>query len=213
MKLYTYFRSSASYRVRIALAYKGLAHEAAYVSLPKAEHQLDAFRGVNVQGLVPALEDGGHVLIQSLAIIEYLDERHPVPPLVPKDPFDRAYVRAVSQIIACEMHPLNNLRTLKYIRRAYKLDEEGINSWYRHWIADGFTMLEGYLLREKRHGIYCHADSVSMADCCLVPQVFNAQRYNCDLAAYPTIIRIFDACMKLDAFASTQPMRQADAAA
>jgi maleylacetoacetate isomerase len=211
MKLYTYFRSSASYRVRIALACKGLAHEAAYVSLPNAEHQSEAFRGVNVQGLVPALEDGGHVLIQSLAIIEYLEEHHPVPALLPKDPFDRAYVRAVSQIIACEMHPLNNLRTLKHIRRTFKLDEEGVNSWYRHWIADGFAMLEGYLLREKRHGTYCHGDAVSMADCCLVPQVFNAQRYNCDLAPYPTIMRIFDACMRLDAFASTQPMKQADA--
>jgi maleylacetoacetate isomerase len=213
MKLYTYFRSSASYRVRIALAYKGIAHEAAYVSLPKAEHQGDAFRGVNVQGLVPALEDGGRVLIQSLAIIEYLDERHPEPPLLPNDPFERAYVRAVSQIIACEMHPLNNLRTLKYIRKAYKLDEEGVNTWYRHWIADGFAMLEGYLARERRSGTYCNGDAVSMADCCLVPQVFNAQRYNCELAPYPRTMRIFEDCMKLDAFASTQPMRQPDATA
>ena len=211
MKLYTYFRSSASYRVRIALAYKGIAHEAAYVSLVKSEHQGDAFRGVNVQGLVPALEDGGQVLIQSLAIIEYLDERHPVPPLLPRDAIERAYVRAVAQIIACEMHPLNNLRTLKHLRRACKLDEEGVNAWYRHWIADGFAMLEAYLGREKRHGRYCLGDTVSMADCCLVPQVFNAQRYNCELAPYPTIMRIFDACMQLDAFASTQPMRQADA--
>jgi maleylacetoacetate isomerase len=213
MKLYTYFRSSASYRVRIALSYKGIAHEAAYVSLPKAEHQGDAYRGVNVQGLVPALEDGGRTLVQSLAIIEYLDERHPVPALLPKDPFERAYVRAVSQIIACEIHPLNNLRTLKHIRKAYKLDEAGVNTWYRHWIADGFAMLEGYLERERRHGRYCLGDSVSMADCCLVPQVFNAQRYECDVAPYPTIMRIFDACMQLDAFASTQPMKQADAAA
>jgi maleylacetoacetate isomerase len=211
MKLYTFFRSSASYRVRIALALKGLAHDAEYVSLPKAEHQADAYRGVNVQGLVPALEDGGNVLIQSLAIMEYLDERHPTPPLLPKDPVERAYVRAVSQIIACEMHPLNNLRTLKYIRKAYKLDEEGVNSWYRHWIAEGFGMLESYLGRERRFGTYCNGDAVSMADCCLVPQVFNAQRYNCELAPYPRIMRIFDDCMKLDAFASTQPMRQADA--
>jgi maleylacetoacetate isomerase len=211
MKLYTYFRSSASYRVRIALAYKGLAHEAAYVSLPKAEHQSDAFRGVNVQGLVPVLEDGGHVLIQSLAIIEYLDERHPAPPLLPKDPFERAYVRAVAQIIACEMHPLNNLRTLKHIRRTFKLDEEGVNTWYRHWIADGFTMLESYLAREGRAGRHCLGDAVTLADCCLVPQVFNAKRYDCELAPYPRVTRIFDECMKLDAFASTQPMRQPDA--
>jgi maleylacetoacetate isomerase len=213
MKLYTYFRSSASYRVRIALAYKGIAHEAAYVSLVKAEHQGDAFRGVNAQGLVPALEDGGNVFIQSLAIIEYLDERHSEPPLLPKDPVERAYVRAVSQIVACEMHPLNNLRTLKYIRKAYQLDEEGVNAWYRYWIADGFAMLEGYLGREQRSGRYCHGNAVSMADCCLVPQVFNAQRYNCELAPYPRIMRIFDDCMKLDAFASTQPMREPDAVA
>ena len=213
MMLYTYFRSSASYRVRIALAYKGLAHEAAYVSLPKAEHQSDAFRGVNVQGLVPALEDGGHVLIQSLAIIEYLEERHPVPPLLPKDPFERAYVRAVSQIIACEMHPLNNLRTLKHIKRTFKLDEEGVNAWYGHWIAAGFTMLESYLAREGRAGRHCLGDAVTLADCCLVPQVFNAKRYECELAPYPRVMRIFDECMKLDAFASTQPMRQPDAVA
>jgi maleylacetoacetate isomerase len=211
MKLFTYFRSSASYRVRIALAYKGLAHEAAYVSLPKAEHQGDAFRGVNAQGLVPALADGGHTLIQSLAIIEYLDERHPVPPLLPEDPVERAYVRAVSQLIACEIHPLNNLRTLKYIKKTYKLDEEGVNTWYRHWIADGFAMLEGYLSRERRHGRYCHGEAVSMADCCLVPQVFNAQRYECDVSPYPTIMRLFDACMRLGAFSSTQPSGQPDA--
>jgi len=213
MKLYTYFRSSASYRVRIALAYKGIAHEAAYVSLVKGEHRADAYREVNVQRLVPALEDDGRVLVQSLAIIEYLDERHPQPPLLPQDPVARAYVRAVAQIIACEIHPLNNLRTLKFIRKAYGLDEEGVNAWYRHWIADGFAMLEGYLERERRDGPYCNGGAVSMADCCLVPQVFNAQRYNCELAPYPRIMRIFEACMKLDAFVSTQPMKQADAVA
>lgn len=211
MKLYTFFRSSASYRVRIALAYKGIAHEAAYVSLPKAEHQADAFRAVNAQGLVPALADGGHTLIQSLAIIEYLDERHPLPPLLPEDPVERAYVRAVAQIVACEIHPLNNLRTLKYVKRSYELDDDGVNAWYRHWIAAGFAMLEDYLVRARRHGRYCHGDAVSMADCCLVPQVFNAQRYACDVSPYPTIMRIFAECMKLDAFDATQPMRQPDA--
>jgi maleylacetoacetate isomerase len=211
MKLYTYFRSSASYRVRIALAWKGLEHDAESVSLPKAEHQADGFRAVNVQGLVPALEDGGRVFIQSLAIIEYLEERYPKPPLLPASPADRAYVRAVSQIVACELHPLNNLRTLKHIRRTYGLDEDGVNAWYRHWIADGFGMLEGYLNRERRAGRYCYGDMVTMADCCLVPQVFNAKRYECDLAPYPTIVRIFEECMQLEAFSSTQPSRQADA--
>ena len=212
MKLYTYFRSSASYRVRIALAYKGLAHDAAYVNLPKGEHQADAFRAVNAQALVPALEDGGRILIQSLAIMEYLDETHPEPPLLPKDALDRAYVRAAAQITACEIHPLNNLRTLKYVKRSYKLDDEGVNTWYRHWIAEGFAMLEGYLARERRAARFTFGDMVTIADCCLVPQVFNAQRYECDLGPYPTITRIFGECMKLDAFAATQPARQPDAA-
>ncbi len=211
MKLYTYFRSSASYRVRIALAFKGLAHAAEYVSLPKAEHQADKYRAVNVQGLVPALEDGGRVFVQSLAIMEYLEERYPKPPLLPASPADRAYVRAVSQIVACELHPLNNLRTLKYIRKTYGLDEDGVNAWYRHWIADGFAMLEAYLNRERRAGRYCYGDMVTMADCCLVPQVFNAKRYECDLAPYPTIVRLFDESMKLEAFSATQPSKQADA--
>jgi maleylacetoacetate isomerase len=211
MKLYTYFRSSAAYRVRIALAYKGLAHDAEFVSLAKAEHQAEKYREVNPQGLVPALEDGGRVLIQSLAIIEYLEERYPKPPLLPASPADRAYVRGVSQIIACEMHPLNNLRTLKYVRKSYGLEEEGVNAWYRHWIADGFGMLEAYLNREKRFGKHCYGDMVTMADCCLVPQVFNAKRYNCALEPYRTIVRIFDECMKLDAFSSTQPSKEADA--
>jgi maleylacetoacetate isomerase len=212
MKLYTYFRSSASYRVRIALAYKGLAHDAAYVNLPKGEHQADAFRAVNAQALVPALEDGGRILIQSLAIMEYLDETHPEPPLLPRGALDRAYVRAAAQITACEIHPLNNLRTLKYVKRNYKLDDEGVNTWYRHWIAAGFAMLEGYLVREGRAGVFSFGDMVTIADCCLVPQVFNAQRYECDLGPYPTIVKIFDECMKLDAFASTQPSTQPDAA-
>ena len=213
MKLYTYFRSSASYRVRIALAIKGLGHEVETVSLVKAEHLAERFRGVNPQGLVPALEDGGNVLIQSLAIMEYLDERYPAPALLPRDPLERAYVRAAAQIVACEMHPLNNLRTLKYIRQAYRLDDEGVNVWYRHWIADGFTMLERYLEREGRAGRYTLGDAVTMADCCLVPQVFNAKRYECELSPYPKVMRIFDECMKLEAFAATQPSRQPDAVA
>jgi maleylacetoacetate isomerase len=211
MKLYTYFRSSASYRVRIALAYKGLAHEAAFVNLPKREHLADAFRAVNAQALVPALEEGGRVLIQSLALMEYLEEVHPQPPLLPESPLDRAYVRAVAQIVACEIHPLNNLRTLRFIKHGYRLDDEGVNAWYRHWIADGFAMLEGYLAREGRAGRHVFGDRVTIADCCLVPQVFNAQRYECDLGPYPTVTRVFAECMKLDAFSTTQPSGQPDA--
>jgi maleylacetoacetate isomerase len=212
MKLYTFFRSSAAFRVRIALNYKGLAWEPAAVSLPKAEHATPEFRGINPLGLVPALEDGGQVLSQSLAIMEYLDEVHPGPKLLPADPLDRAYVRAFAQIVACEIHPLNNLRTLKYVRRTYKLDEAGVNGWYRHWIAEGFAMMESFLVANAKSGRYVLRDQVSMADCCLVPQVFNAQRYDCDLAPYPNVMRIFQECMKLEAFDAAQPLRQPDAA-
>lgn len=211
MKLYTYFRSSASYRVRIALAYKGLSWESAAVNLPRGEHREPLFRGLNPQALVPALEDGGHRLIQSLAIIEYLEETHPEPSLLPREPVERAYVRAAAQIIACEIHPLNNLRTLKYIKKAYALDDEGVNTWYRHWIADGLGMLESYLRAERRAGRFCLDERVTLADCCLVPQIFNAKRYDCDCTLYPTVMRIFQECMGVDAFASTEPARQPDA--
>jgi maleylacetoacetate isomerase len=211
MKLYTYFRSSASFRVRIALAVKGLDYEPAYVSLVKGEHNADAYRAVNAQALVPALQTDGHTLIQSLAIMEFLEERHPQPPLLPADAFDRAYVRAAAQIVACEIHPLNNLRTLKHIRRTFGLDEEGVNTWYRHWIADGMAMLERYMAAEKRAGSYTCGDAVSMADCCLVPQIFNAQRYQCDVSPYPVAMRVFENCMKLDAFERSQPAKQGDA--
>lgn len=212
MRLYTFFRSSASFRVRIALNHKGLTYERAGVSLPKGEHLEAGYKSVNPQGLVPALEDGGRLLTQSLAIIEYLDEVYPGPRLLPVAPLDRAYVRAFSQIIACEIHPLNNLRTRKYIAKTYKLDEEGVNAWYRHWIAEGFQMMEGLLAQEKKHGKYCYRDQVSMADCCLVPQVFNAILYKCELKPYPTVMRIHEACMKLDAFVLAQPSKQPDAA-
>jgi maleylacetoacetate isomerase len=211
MKLHTYFRSSASFRVRIALALKGVAHDCAYVSLVKGEHAADAFRALNPQSLVPALEDGGRTLIQSLAIMEYLEERHPEPPLLPRDPLDRAYVRAVCGIVACEIHPLNNLRTLKHIRRTFGLDEQGVNAWYRHWIADGMAMLERYIVAEGRAGRHAFGDAPTMADCCIVPQVFNAKRYECDLDPYPRVMRVFDECMKLVAFDRAQPAKQADA--
>jgi maleylacetoacetate isomerase len=197
--------------VRIALALKGLAPDAEYVSLVRSEHVADAYRGVNPQALVPALADGGRTLIQSLAIMEYLDERYREPPLLPADPLDRAYVRAVCGIVACEIHPLNNLRTLKHIRRTYGLDEQGVNAWYRHWIADGMAMLERYLSAEERSGRHVFGNAPGMGDCCVVPQVFNAKRYDCDLTPYPIVMGIFEACMQLDAFARTQPAQQADA--
>ena len=212
LKLYTYFRSSASFRVRIALNWKGLDYEPVAVNLPRSEHLDGKYRDVNPQALVPTLDDAGWLLIQSLAIIEYLDDAHPGPKLVPADPLDRHYVRAFSQIVACEIHPLNNLRTLRYIKKTYSLDEEGVNAWYRHWIAGGFEMMESFLEQNGKTGTYCFGDQVTMADCCLVPQVFNAQRYDCDLGPYPIVMRIHENCMKLDAFTKATPGNQPDAA-
>jgi maleylacetoacetate isomerase len=214
VKLYTFFRSSTSYRLRIALAWKKLAYEPAYTSLPGMKHKDPAFLALNPQGLVPALvSDEGKVYTQSMAMIEWLDERYPEPRLMPRDTEEKWYVRAVSQIIGCEMHPLNNVRVLKYLKSAYGLDDAKINGdWYPHWIAEGFAGLEGFLKAQKRAGSYCLGQRVSMADVCLAPQVFNAQRFNCDLAPYPTVMAIFERCMNLPAFSETQPSRQGDAA-
>jgi len=210
MKLYTYFRSSAAFRVRIALNLKGLAYEPAFVHLAKGEHRAPAYGAVNPQALLPTLEDGGRLLTQSLAILEYLDETHPEQPLLPKDPFERARVRSLAMLVACEIHPVNNLRVLQHLKRALGQSEEQVNAWYRHWIADGLAKLEADLARPGT-GIYCHGNLPTIADCCLVPQVFNAQRYQCDTTPYPTTMRVFAACMKLDAFDRAQPSKQPDA--
>lgn len=211
MKLYTYFRSSAAFRVRIALNLKGLAYEPQFVHLPKGEHRQPGYAKVNPQALVPTLVmDDGFRLAQSLAIIEYLDEAHPDPALLPKDARGRARVRALSLLVACEIHPLNNLRTLQYLKRQLNQNEEQVNSWYRHWIADGLGKLESGLATPET-GRFSHGDIPTMADCCLVPQIFNARRYHCELAPYPTLMRVFDECMKLDAFERAQPSRQPDA--
>ncbi len=212
MKLYTFFRSSAAFRVRIALNCKGIPYEALPISLPKGEHKLAPYLTLHPQGLVPALEDGGKIYVQSLAMMEYLEETRPQPPLLPANADDRAYVRALAQVIACEIHPLNNLRTLRYVKKSYGLDEEGVNAWYRHWIAAGLAGLEAFVAGANKSGRYCYRDQVTIADCCLVPQVFNAQRYQCDLAPYPAVMAIFAECMKLDAFIDAQPSRQPDAA-
>ena len=211
MKLHTYFRSSAAFRVRIALNLKGLAYDPVPVHIVKGAHRAPAYASEHPQALVPSLEDGGQVLSQSLAIIEYLEETHPLPPLLPADPAGRARVRSLSLLVACEIHPLNNLRVLKHLRREFKLDEEAINAWYRHWIADGLQKLEGDLCRGAPDSRYCYGDVPGMADCCLVPQIFNAQRYQCDLAPFPRVMRIFEQCMALDSFQRAQPSRQADA--
>lgn len=210
MKLYTYFRSSAAFRVRIALNLKGLAYEPVFVHLAKGEHRTPEYAAVDPQRLVPALVDQGQVLSQSLAIMEYLEEKHPQPPLLPEDAPGRARVRSLSLLVACEIHPLNNLRTLQHLRRALGQNEDQINAWYRHWIADGLAKLEADLARGST-GRFCHGDKPTMADCCLVPQIFNAQRYQSDLAPYPTVMRIFEACMKLGAFERAQPSKQPDA--
>ncbi len=211
MLLYTFFRSSAAFRVRIALNVKGMPYEHAAISLPKGAHQNDDYGVINPQRLVPALVDSGHLLTQSLAIIEYLDETHPEPALLPKTPLERARVRSLSLLIACEIHPLNNLRVLQHIKRSLGQDEEGINKWYRHWIAEGLAKFEADLATTAGTGSFCHGETPTMADCCLVPQIFNAQRYECDLAPYPITMRIFDACMRIDAFDKAQPMKQPDA--
>lgn len=211
MKLHTYFRSSAAFRVRIALNLKGLDYESAPVHLVKGEHRAAAYAGEHPQALLPSLEDAGHWLSQSLAIIEYLEETRPNPPLLPADPIGRARVRSLALLIACEIHPLNNLRVLKHLRKEYKLDEEGINTWYRHWIADGMQKLEADLAGSGSAARFSYGDLPGMADCCLVPQIFNAQRYQCDLAPYPTVMRIFGNCMQMDAFQRAEPSRQPDA--
>ncbi len=210
--LYGYFRSSAAYRVRIALNLKGLAYEQVAVNLVKGEQRAEENLARNPQGLVPVLEtDDGTRLTQSLAICEYLEERHPEPALLPADPAGRARVRSLAQLVACEIHPLNNLKVLKYLVHELKLDEAAKLAWYRHWIAEGFTALEARLAGEAATGAFCHGDSQSLADVCLVPQVFNAERFECDLSAYPTIRRIAERCRAMEAFAKAAPGAQPDA--
>ena len=181
MKLYNYFRSSASFRVRIALELKGLRYDYVPVHLVKGEHRQPGYAAVSPALLVPTLEtDAGERLGQSMAIIEYLDETHPEPPLLPRDPLGRARVRALAQLIACEIHPLNNLRVLKYLVRELKVDEEAKNTWYRHWVRDGLEAFERQLARLPA-STYCYGDTPTLADCCLVPQIFNGRRFNIEL--------------------------------
>lgn len=212
MKLYSYFRSSASYRVRIALALKNLPYGTIPVNLLKSEQKEDSYAKINPQRKVPALLDATHLLTQSLAIIEYLEEMHPHPPLLPKAAHERARVRALSLAVACDIAPLNNLGPLKFLTEELKLSEDDKNRWYNHWIAEGFTALEQMLAASEYTGKFCHGDEPGMADCVLVPQVFNARRYKSDLAPYPTIVRIADACDELPAFQAAHPSKQPDAA-
>jgi len=214
MKLYSYFRSSASFRVRIALALKGLDYDYAPVHLLKEGGQQFAadYRALNPAGLVPVLQDDdGQVLTQSLAIVEYLDETHPVPPLLPVDASGRARVRALALAIACEIHPLNNLRVLGYLSKTLGVSDEQKNAWYRHWVESGLATVEAMLATDSRTGEFCHGGSPTLADICLVPQIFNAQRFNCRLDHVPTVMRIHERCLTLPAFAASVPAQQPDA--
>ncbi len=210
MELFNYFRSSASYRVRIALALKGLDYDYKAVHLAQNEQLGESYTSVSASRLVPLLRDGDHLLTQSLAIIEYLDETHPQPPLLPPTPFERARVRALAMDIACEIHPLNNLRVLRYLVKSLQVSEDDKNRWYRHWVETGLEVVERQLLAQP--GTYCHGDSPTLADCTLVPQIFNARRFDCRLDHVPQVMRVFDACMKLPAFENTRPENCPDAA-
>ena len=214
MKVHGFFRSSASYRLRIALALKGIAAEqvSVHISRPGGGDQFQpAFGKLNPQLLVPVVEDGGNVLVQSLAILEYLEETHTTPAILPKDPAARARVRGLALVIACEMHPLNNLRVLNYLTGTLGASEDAKLAWYRHWVKLGFDALEPMLAASPHTGTYCHGETPTIADICLVPQVFNAKRFECPLGDYPTVMRIYESCEKLPAFAAAHPSKQPDA--
>jgi maleylacetoacetate isomerase len=211
MKLYNYFRSSASYRVRIALALKGLDYDYVPVHLVRGEQLAESYAQISPARLVPLLDDDGALVTQSLAIVEYLEETHPQPPLLPADALGRARVRALALDIACEIHPLNNLRVLRYLVRDLKVSDEDKDRWYRHWVETGLEAVERQLVAHPATGTFCHGETPTLADIVLVPQIHNAQRLNCRLEHVPTVMRIFERCMALDAFAKTQPSACPDA--
>lgn len=210
--LHNYFRSSASYRVRIALNLKGLPYEYRAVHLNRGggEQFRPAFLAKNRQALVPVLETDGALLRQSLAILEYLEEVHPTPALLPRDALGRARVRALALTVACEMHPLNNLRVLNYLGGMLGVTTEAKSAWYRHWVELGFGALEAELAGNPKTGAFCHGDEPTLADCCLVPQLFNARRFECDLTPYPSILAVEERCLELPAFRDAAPERQPD---
>jgi len=211
MRLYGYFRSSAAYRVRIALNLKGLDYELVPLHLQKNEHLKPDYAQLNPQKLLPALQIGNDILTQSLAIVEYLDETHPEPALLPKAPILRAQVRALAQAIACDIHPIDNLRVLRYLVQEMGLSEDKKNQWYRHWVETGLAAVEQMLLDNPQTGAFCFGAAPTLADICLVPQVANGRRFNCDLSGCPTVLRIANHCNTLPAFALAAPDKQPDA--
>ena len=211
MKLYGFWRSSAAYRVRIALAIKGLTYDAVSIHLSQGEHNQPEYGKINPQHLVPVLEDEGERLYQSLAIIQYLEDAYPEPPLIPDDPSEACRVRSLALIIACEIHPLNNPRVLNYLTNTFAITDDQRREWYHHWIDVGFTALEKRLVDERWTGRFCHGDAPTLADVALVPQVANARRFKVDLTAFPTIVRIDAECAKLAAFQKAAPDNQPDA--
>jgi len=212
MKLYTFFRSSAAFRTRIALNLKGLAYEPVFVHLRKGEQRSAEYLALNPEGLVPLLLTDGLALSQSLAIVEYLDETHPTPPFLPRTPAGRARVRALAEIVACDIHPINNARVLAYLTNVIKIDQQQLGDWYRHWVDVGLDSLEARLAREGETGKFCHGETPGLADICLIPQLFNAMRFDKDpLTRRPVLTRIFETCMALEAFDKAQPTKQPDA--
>ncbi len=210
--LHNYFRSSTSYRVRIALALKGIEYEYVAHHLRLGGHKADAFMSVNPQGLVPSIVwEDGTVLSQSLAILEFIDEMVPEPPLLPSDPHGRARVRMLSQMIGCDIHPVNNLRILNALRTRFGADDEAVADWFCHWVAETFAPMEALLAGSESTGSFCHGNTPGLADLCLVAQVVNNGRFGVDMKPYPTINRIYDACMEIPAFAEAAPANQSDA--
>ena len=213
MKLYSYWRSSAAYRVRIALNLKGLDYEVAPVHLLKdgGEQHLAEYQSINPQGVVPALVDGDVRIGQSLAIIDYLEDRYPEPALYPQSIETRAFARQFSLVVACDIHPLNNLRVLKYLKRALEQSDEARNDWYHHWVRRGFTTLEKLLDGRDWQGPYCLDGQVTIADACLVPQIYNARRFKIAMDDFPSLVKIEQACLELEAFRQAAPENQVDA--
>ena len=211
MILYGYWRSSAAYRVRIALNLKGLAVEDEFVHLQKFDQRDDAYLALNPQGLVPTLVDGDVHFSQSMAIIEYLDERHPEPALLPDDLTGRARVRQLAQVVACDIHPINNLKVLNYLTQELGVSDDDRLKWYRHWVHQSFRGLEVLVSNSPATSKFCHGNQPTLADLCLVPQLYNARRFEVDLSAYPNLVRIDETCRAIDAFANAAPERQPDA--